>query len=76
MGGTGVDDVGGGVVGTGGTAAASVGLDEALPLGFWFARKKAKAAMHSVKAPMSATESQFLVADFALAGTAVASSTP
>ena len=65
------DDVGGGVVDTGGNATAAVGLDEALPSGLWAARKKAKTAVHSVKAPMSATESH-LLADFALAGVVVA----
>ena len=64
------DDVGGGVVDTGGNAAAAVGLDEALPSGFWVARKKAEAAVHSAMTPMSATES--LLADFAPAGVAVA----
>ena len=63
------DDVGGGVVD--GNAAAAVGLDEALPSGFWVARKKAEAAVHSAMTPMSATESH-LLADFAPAGVAVA----
>lgn len=81
MAGTGVgdagsgDDVGGGVVDTGGNATAAVGLDEALPSGFWVATKKAKAAVHSATAPMSAAESHFL-ADFAFAGLAVACGTP
>ena len=81
MAGTGVgdvgrgDDVGGGVVDTGGNATAVVGLDEALPSGFWVATKKAKAAVHSATAPMSAAESH-LLADFALAGVAVSCDAP
>ena len=64
------DDVEGGVVGVGGNAAAAVGLNEALLSGRWVADKKAKAAVHSTAAPMTATGSHFL-ADLALAGVAV-----
>ena len=76
MAGTGVDDaggdddVGGGAVDTGGNAAAAVGLNEALSSGLGVARKKAKAAVHTAMAPMTATGSHFLV-DLALAGVAV-----
>ena len=69
------DDVGGGAIGTGGNAAAAVGLDEALSSGFWPARKKAKVTVHSAMAPMSATESHPL-AGFALAGAAVSCDAP
>ena len=79
MGGTGVGDVGGGDdvggVDTGGSATAAVELDEVLPSGVWVATKKAKAAVHSATAPMSATESH-LLADFALAGVAVCGDAP
>lgn len=69
------DNVGGGFVGAGGNATAAVGLDEALPSGLRVATKKAKAAVHSATAPMSATESH-LLADFALAGVAVCCDAP
>ena len=48
------DDVSGGLVGAGGNATAAVEFDKALPSGFWVATKKAKAAVHSATAPMSA----------------------
>ena len=73
MAGVGVDDVAGG--GSGGNAAAAPGADEALPSGLWFTRKKARAAVPSVKTPMSAMASHFL-AEFALAGTTLASGCP
>ena len=69
------DAVGGGVGGTGGNAAAAVGLDETLPSGLWLARKKAPVTAHSAMTPMSATESQ-LLADFVLAEAAVACGVP
>ena len=82
MGGAGVDDVGGdedvggvdddgdGGVGAGGSVTAAVEFDNTLPSGLWVADKKARAAVHSTMAPMTATESHFL-ADLALAGVAV-----
>ena len=69
MAGAGVDDAsgdddGGGVVGTGGnaaaadgSAAAADGIDATLPSGRWVAYTKAKAAVHSATAPISAAES-------------------
>ena len=71
----GVDDDGGEVVDAGGSVTAAVEFDKAvefekaLPSGFWVADKKAKAAVHSATAPMTAAESHFL-ADLALAGAA------
>ncbi|MBR1192517.1 hypothetical protein [Bradyrhizobium sp. AUGA SZCCT0160] len=67
----GADAVGGTTAGTGGIAAAAVWPDEALTSGLWFARKNARAAVHSMKALMIATSSNFL-AGFAPAGTAAA----
>ena len=69
------DAIGGGVGGTGGNAAAAVGLDEALPSGLWLARKKVTVTVHSAMTPMSATESQ-LLADFAFVEAAVACGVP
>jgi hypothetical protein len=69
------DDAGGGLVGTGGNAAAAFVLNEALPSGLWVARRKAEATAHSAMTPMSVTESHPL-ADFALAGMAVACDAP
>ena len=66
----GVDDDGGEVVGASGSITAAVEFDKALLSGLC-ADKKAKAAVHSATAPMSATESQLLV-DFARTGVAVA----
>jgi hypothetical protein len=78
--GTGVDDIGGdddvggvdndgdGAVGAGVTAA--VEFDNALLSGRWVADKKAKAAVNSTTAPMTATGSHCL-AELALAGVAV-----
>ena len=67
----GADAVGGAIAGPGGIAATAVGPDEALPSGLWFTRTNARAAVHSMKAPMSATASNVL-ADLAPAGTALA----
>ena len=81
MAGTGVDDaggdddVGGAAVDTGGNAAAAVGLNEALSSSLGVADKKAKAAVHTAMAPMSATESHLLVV-LALAGAAAACAAP
>ena len=62
----GVDDDGDGAVGAGGSVTAAVEFDSALLSGRWVADKKAKAAVHSATAPMTATGSHFL-ADLALA---------
>ena len=63
------EDVGGGLVGAGGNAAAVVWLMAALPSGRWVASRKAEAAAHNAITPMSATESLPL-AGFVLAGAA------
>lgn len=66
----GVDDDGDGAVGAGGGVTAAVEFDNALLSGRWVADKKAKAAVNSTTAPMTATGSHFL-AELALAGVAV-----
>jgi hypothetical protein len=62
-----VDDDGGEVVDANGSITAAVEFDKALLSGLC-ADKKAKAAVHSVTAPMTAAESH--LADLALAGVA------